>query len=232
MMTLQQFSGLHLALNIQPKALALVTQYVDDVAEHEVEGSRVLEFPGGIEVEAQRQLERVQAYMRFAAAAVAPLLAPECAWPEPGSLERPADPRESAVWISLEQLAVVALSERDTRPIHIDTDPQTTVLDDLLEACVPDDVVLPLRSPTTLAPELGNDEDASWQISHAAQIQAFETLQDQFSDPDTTAPVSTAVATVAPRCPWGDKTRYGLAMTALWYDVRRLARIADRQEAA
>lgn len=240
-LTLQQFPGFHLAGEIQPEALALVREYVDAVEESEEEGNLMLDFPGvedssipedGQTVGVDRQLDRVENYMRFAAAAAAATLAPDCAWPEPFSTQAPEDPHAAAVWRSLEYLAVVALAERDERQIRVDVDPEITVLDDLLEACMPEDVVLPLRSPTTLAPDLGGDDDASWQISHTAQINAFSVLQDQLSDPDATAPSSAAVAALAPRCPWGDKVRYGLAMTTLWYDVRRLERIVDRQEAA
>lgn len=234
-MTLRQFPGFYLDPEVQADAIAVVQRYVDSVKESDADGGMLLEFPSPQEstiVHVDRALDRVESYMRFSAAAAAAAVAPDCAWPDPMSDELPEEPRAAAVWQSLERLAVVALAERDGAQIRVDVDPQTTILDDFLEACVPDDVVLPLRSATTLAPELGDDHDPSWQISHGAQVNAFSVLQERLADPHTTAPASAAVAAVAPGCPWGDKTRYGLAMTTLWYDVRRLERFADMKEAA
>lgn len=241
LLTVSQFPGFHLSVDAQRVALDAVAEYLDAVEEVPEEDDTVtINFPGvegssipddGMEVVVARALDRVENYRRFAAAAAASALAPACAWPEPFSLDIPDDPREAAVWQSLEQIAVVALAARDETRVRVDVDPAVTVLDDKLEACVPENAVLPLRSPTTLAPELdGDPEDASWQISHATQVEAFALLRDQLSDPDATAPVSVTVAALAPRCPWGDKRRYGLRMTTLWHDVRRLERVADQPQ--
>lgn len=238
LLTLKQFPGFHLTTQAQADALEALEEYFAAVEETEAEGGTMLEFPGvegssipedGMTVGVARALDRVENYRRFGAAAVASVLAPDCAWPEPFSTDLPDDAKGADVWQSLEQLAVVALAARDELLVRVDVDPATTVLDDRLEACLPEDLVLPIRSPTTLAPELGGDpEDVSWQTSHDGQVQAFALLRDHLADPDVTAPAAMTVAALAPRCPWGDKRRYGLRMTTLWHEVRRLERIADQ----
>jgi hypothetical protein len=237
LLTLAQFPSFHLTVDAQADAIDALEQYFVEVDEEDADGGTLLEFPGvdgssipedGMAVGIRSALERVENYRRFGAAAAASVVAPHCAWPEPFSRDLPDDAHQLDVWQSLEQLAVVALAHRDTQQIRVDVDPIGTVLDDRLEACVGDELVLPLRAPTTLAPEISDDEDdESWQLTHDAQVHAYQELLAALSDSQTTAPVSRAVAALAPRCPWGDKQRYGLRMTTLWYDVRRLERIAD-----
>lgn len=237
LLTLAQFPSFHLTVDAQADALEALKEYFAEVDEEDVEGGTMLAFPGvegssipedGMDVGIRTALERVENYRRFGAAAAASVVAPHCAWPQPFSRDLPDDAHEADIWQSLEQLAVVVLAYRDARQIRVDVDPTGTVLDDRLEACVGDELVLPLRSPTTPAPEISEDEnDKSWQLTHDTQVRAYQELLAALSDPQTTAPVSRTVAAVAPRCPWGDKPRYGLRMTTLWYDVRRLERIAD-----
>lgn len=237
LLTLAQFPSFHLTADAQIDALNALEEYFAEVDEENVEGGTLLAFPGvegssiaddGMDVGVRSALERLENYRRFGAAAAASVVAPDCAWPKPFSRDVPFDAHEADIWQSLEQLATVALARRDGRQIRADVDPTGTVLDDRLEACVGDELVVPLRSPTTPAPEISDDqEDQSWQLTHDAQVRAYQELLSALSEPLTTAPVSRAVATIAPRCPWGDKQRYGLRMTTLWYDVRRLERLAD-----
>lgn len=237
LLTLAQFPSFHLTVDAQADALDALEQYFAEVDEEEVEGGTLLGFPAvegssipedGMDVGVRTALERLENYRRFGAAAATSVVAPDCVWPEPFSRDLPSGAHEGDIWRSLEQIATVALARRDERQLRVDVDPTGTVLDDRLEACVGDELVLPLRSPTTPAPEISDDqEDESWQLTHDAQVRAYKELLVALSDPLTTAPVSRAVAAVAPRCPWGDKQRYGLRMTTLWYDVRRLERLAD-----
>lgn len=237
LLTSAQFPGFQLSPEAQAEALDTLAEYFGEVEEEAVEEGVMLDFPGvegssipddGMVVGVTRSLERVLNYRRFGAAAVASVLAPECPWPEPFSTEIPDDPKAADVWMALEELAVVALADRDEAQIRVDVDPAGTVLDDLLEACVGGELVLPIRSPTTLSPKIGATDDESWQMTHAAQEQAFALLSAHLANPDTTAPVSATVAEMAPRCPWGNKSEYGLRMTSLWHDVRRLEQIADQ----
>jgi hypothetical protein len=237
LLTLAQFPSFHLTVDAQADALDALEEYFSEVEEEDLDGGTVLTFPGvegssipedGMDVGIKTALERVENYRRFGAAAAGSVVAPDCTWPHPFSRDISTDAHEAAVWQSLEQLAVVVLARRDARQIRVDVDPTGTVLDDRLEACVGDELMLPLRAPTTPAPELSGDaDDESWQLTHETQVRAYQELLAALSNPLTTAPVSRVVAALAPRCPWGDKQRYGLRMTMLWYDVRRLERLAD-----
>lgn len=235
-LTLAQFQSFHLAPSAQDAALAFIDDYFGQVEEYEDVRGTVLAFPavpgssideGGQEVVVTTALERVENYRRFGAAVAAAALSPSCVWPPPFSREVPEQPRAAQVWQSLEQVATVALARRDEVQIEVDVDPIWTVLDDRLEACIDNELIHELRDPTTLAPEIdGDHDDPSWQLTHAAQIKAYQGLLADLGNPDVTAPISRTVVALAPRCPWGDK-RYGLRMTTMWYDVRRLERLAD-----
>lgn len=225
-LTLGQFPSISLTPAASAKAFRLLRERFANTQETQGEEALLIAFPAAT-VTARTERERVAHYRRFGAAHVAEALAPGCAWPDPRSDQIPVDPKEEAVWRSLGDLAVVALSARDGEQIPVDVDPSGTVLDDRLEACVAGDVLLPLRSPTTLAPELRvGDDDRSWHLTHDAQVRAYEALLYALSDLDVTAPVSRVVVGLGPRCPWDQKARYGLRMTTLWYEVRRLEQIA------
>lgn len=240
LLTLTQFPGFHLSGAAQQDALEALHEYFAAVEETDADEGTLLDFPGvegssipddGMVVGVTRALDRIENYRRFGAAAAASMIAPTCEWPEPFSSDVPADPKAAAIWQSLEHLAVVALASRDERQIRVDVEPTGTVLDDRLEACVPAELLRALRSPTTLAPELGGDaEDESWQLSHQGQITAFAQFQEHLADPDVTAPIALTAAAIAPRCPWGDKSTYGLRMTMVWHDLQRLEQLADQPE--
>jgi hypothetical protein len=235
LVTLSQFPQFHLRHDDAALALETLAVVFDATTERQEGGLTILEFPGvegsaipdvtPVVVNSARA--RVQAYQRFGAAVTASVLAPTCAWPEPMSDALPEEPKEEQVWQSLLQLAVVMLAQRDGVQILVDVDPVVTRIEDELDICMPAGVVLELRNPTTLAPEIGVDDDESWPISHATQIQVYQALLAALADPTSTAPVSGAVLAVAPKCPWGDKSDYGLEMTTLWYAARRLERIAN-----
>jgi hypothetical protein len=234
-LTLSQFPQFHLRPEAAALALETLMVVFDAATERQEGGLSVIEFPGlegsalpdVTQVVVGSALARVQAYQRYGAAVAASVLAPACAWPEPMSEQLPEEPKEEQVWLSLMQLSVVVLAQRDGVQIPVDVDPVATHMEDELDICVPQDVVLELRNPTTLAPEIGVDDDESWPISHAAQISVYEGLLAALADPLETAPVSRAVVAVAPNCPWDDKSGYGLDMTTLWYAARRLERIAN-----
>lgn len=235
-LSVAQFPGVHLTPASQRDAMDALREYFAEVEEFDEDDYVRISFPGvvgsmipedGSEVGVQSALERLENYRRFGAAAAVAVLAPECAWPEPFSQDLPEDLQAQQVWRSLEHLAVVALSDRDQAQLRVDIDPIATVLDDRLEACIGEEFMHELRSPTSLSPKLGdNPDDVSWQLTHQAQEQLYEALSAALSNPDTTAPVTMAVMSVAPRCPWGDKQRYGLRMTTMWHEAKRLEDLA------
>jgi hypothetical protein len=235
-MTVGQFPGFALTEQAQRDAMEALLEYVAAVEEVE-EGDYVrLSFPGveqssippdGQEVGIQTALERSENYRRFGAAAAAAVVAPACEWPEPFSRDEPETPKAQQVWRSLEHMAVIALAARDQTVLEVDIAPVATVLEDRLEACIGPGLMRPLRDPVSLAPEIGEDTgDQSWQMTHDAQIQAYQALQAALADPSVTNPITRTVTAVAPQCAWADKTRYGLNMTTMWYEVRRLEDMA------
>ena len=230
-LTHAQFPGLHLESWAQEEAMDALSEFFDAVEEDGVEGGIMLAFPGvegssipgdGMDVGVRTALERLENYRRFGAAAAASVVSPEQEWPEPFSRDLPQDRRAREVWASLEQLAVVALSARDDQRIRTDVDPTEAVLSE--GTCV--DMALLSPRSTLDASIPGDHEDRSWNLTHAAQEFAYGKLIEGLRDPEATAPVSRVVATLGPRCPWGNKRGYGFCMVTTWYDVRRLERIA------
>lgn len=229
-LTLSQFPRWPLAEHAQIQGFEVLEATFDAVVERgdvlalpQVEGSPI----PAQEVVVRTALERVQVLSAFGGAVAGAAIAPACTFAAPLSDEVLDDERVQDVQRALEQLAVVALAQRDGRMIRVDVDPLVTRIEEEGEICVPPDVVLPLRAPTILAPQIGDDpEDRSWPISHDAQVSLYHALLEALADPAQTAPLTTALIALAPECPWGDKIGYGLDMTTLWYAAGRLEKIA------